>query len=34
LRTPYQRFGWLIQPLIAWPALIGALAGWIRFRRT
>ena len=26
-RTPYQRFGWLVQPLVAWLALLGALAG-------
>jgi apolipoprotein N-acyltransferase len=33
-RTPYQHFGWLIQPLIAGSASLLALAGWARSRRT
>lgn len=32
-RTPYQRWGWLLQPLIAWLALIGAGIGLILGRR-
>ena len=28
-RTPYQRYGWLLQPVIAWLGLIGGLAGWM-----
>lgn len=32
-RTPYQRWGWLLQPVTAWLALLGAISGFFLGRR-
>lgn len=33
LRTPYQRFGWLLQPILAWAGLVLAAVGLLLGRR-